>query len=225
MVNAGDIIEAVRASGFETDQDDRAFIFLNVIQRKVIGDHRWRFLRTTATSAAVAGTATYALPANVMHLMSVRLATPGDTTPPELEWIDDDRLLALAAVDPALQQYTAPRFWSDIDPATIELFPAPLVPGTVAIRYLRRVADITSEGDVPEVPNEYLDVLRAGICWKLAQRERPADVPTFKAEFDEILAAMKGQYGLRQTQNAHHVVESGRYPSRYGMSGFSGGWR
>ena len=218
MITAGDVIDAVRASGFEADQDGRSFVFINVIQRKVIGDHRWRFLRATASSPVVAGTASYALPDDLMHLMSVRLTTPGSPDQPDLTWVDDDRLLWLASVDPTVQQYYYPTFWSDTTPGTVQLHPAPYAPGTLTIRYLRRVSDITLESDVPDIPNEYLDVLRAGICWQLAQRESSDRAAGFKTEFGEILAAMKGQYGLRQTQSAHRVVDSGRYPA-------GDGWR
>lgn len=217
MITAGDIIEAVRASGYSTDQDDSAFIMLNIEQRTLAADHRWRFLLATTTIAAVAGTATYSLAGitDLMHLESVRLATPGTDTP-ELEFLDSEELLELAAINPSFTSYTTPEFWCDVTPGTLQLFPAPTQPGTLTVRYLRKVTDITTEGQIPDVPTEYLDVLRAGVCMRLAARERQWDAKAqFEAERAGLLAAMKGQYGLRQRQTAYRVVNSRSTRLRY----------
>lgn len=214
MVDVGDILEAVRASGFETDQDERSLIFLNAEQRALIADHRWRFMLVTSTAATVANQADYTLPTSppIMHLESIRLSTPGDQQLPELEWTDSEHILALAAVDPSLHAMVQPYLWSDIDPATIKLYPTPISPGTLTIRYLRTVVDLVDPTDIPMVPTEYLDVLRAGVCSQLAARERDwMAADKFRAEADARTAAMKGQYGLRQRQNAHRVAQSGRY--------------
>lgn len=213
MLTAGDIVDAVRASGYSTDQDDSAFIMLNIEQRTVAADHRWRFLLATTTIAAVAGTDTYSLAgiADLMHIESVRLAVPA-TESPELTWMDSEELLERAAEAVLYPDYCTTRFWSDVTPSTLQLYPAPLVPGTITVRYLRKVTDITQESDIPDVPTEYLDVLRAGVCMRLAARERQWDAKQqFEAERAGLLAAMKGQYGLRQRQSAHRVVQSGRY--------------
>lgn len=216
METAGDIIDAVRASGYETDQDDRAFIMLNIEQRTVVADHRWRFMRETAQVSGTAGNATYTLPVSppLMHVESIRF-TQVDTTFYELDWHDSESLIALAMAEVTEGIIGQPRYWTDVTPETFMVYPTPTQGGVFNVRYLRKAADMTDESDVPDIPEEYLDVLRAGVCMRLAARERQWDAKReFEAERTGLLAAMKGQYGIRQVQSAHRVAESGRYGYR-----------
>lgn len=213
MLTAGDIIDAVRASGYEVDQDDQAFVFLNVEQRTLVAEHRWRFMLESAQISGAVGTSTYSLATldDLMHLVSIRF-TQTDQTFYELNWMDSEQLISRSMEEVELGNLGQPAYWSDTTPGAFTIFPTPMQGGVFTVRYLRRATDLLDESDVPDIPPEYLDVLRAGVCQRLAVRERQFDTAqSFANEKAILLAAMKGQYGLRQTQNAHRVVQSGRY--------------
>lgn len=211
LATLGNIKTHVRARGYETDQDTRIVTFANAVQRSVVGDHRWRFLLGSGTVTAVAGTAVYTLPAasTRMHVESIRLADATGLFPP-LKWSDTEDLLDLAAMNPAYTANDSPYLWTDVSPGSFQVYPAPYAAGTFTVRYLRAVADLVNDADVPDIPAPYLDIIVAGVCELLALRERQQDTAAvWRAEKEQRLAAMKGQYGLRQRQTSPTVADSG----------------
>lgn len=224
MVNLGDIKAAVRANGSETDNDARVVIFANRRQRAIINRHRWRFMRVTTTVAAVAGTSTYNQPTSpvVHHLESIRLATTGQNSY-ELRWVPDEELLQIASENSASAYNSVPAIWSDVTVSTFQVFPAPAVAGTFTIRYLKNPTDLAADGDVPDIPSEYLDVLVAGISADIAKRERRFDAAAaFEADFEALLDQMRSQYEIRQVQSARHVRIADE--RRYDYGSAYGGW-
>lgn len=218
MVDLGDIKDAVHANGFESDQDTRIVVFANEVQRDVVNDFRWRFMTETDTVSAVVGVDSYALPTSppMAHVISIRLAVPGQPYWPELEWADTEDLLAEAAEYGDLSVYSTPQRWTDLDGETFQVFPGPTMPGTFTIRYLRTVEDLVDDADVPEIPSQYLDIIVAGVCARLARRERRLqDAADFYATYTARLERMRSQYEIRQNQTSRHVKQTGRYTDPY----------
>ncbi len=217
MVDVDDILDAIRANGFETDQDTRALIMLNAAQRDIVGEHRYRFMLEDQTVPAVAGTATYSptySPA-MQHLESIRLAVTGQTDSPELEWLPTEELLELAASNTLNTGFQAPCYWTDVDSDTFQVYPAPSRPGMFTVRYLRPPAELTSGTSVPDIPNPYWDCLVSAVCEELAVRENDlARADRFAAKREARVKAMQRQLGLRQRQSSYRVVESGAHTYR-----------
>lgn len=212
MVNVNDIMDAIRANGFETDQDTRALIMLNAAQRDIVGEHRYRFMLEDQAVPAVAGTATYTptySPA-MQHLESIRLADS-----PELEWLPTEELLELAASNTPNTGYHSPCYWTDVDSAAFQVYPAPSRPDTFTVRYLRPPAELTSGTSVPDIPKPYWDCLVSAVCEELAVREADlARADRFAAKREARVKAMQRQLGLRQRQSSYRVVESGAHNYR-----------
>ncbi len=210
MDNVGDIKTAIRAHGFETDTDAQQLIFINKAVREILGDHRWRFMLTTATVPIVLQQAAYALPSSpALHrIESIRVASPSAASPhPEMEWVDSEELLAYAAANNGVSSWSSPRIWTDPTVTTFQVFPAPSYPGDFTVRYLKQATALVLDADVPDIPKAYRDIIVDSVCAKLAKRERQPDtVADFKADYDAGLARMKGQYGLRQRQNSTRVA-------------------
>lgn len=224
LVNLGDIKTAVYARGFETDQAARIVIAANSIQKQVIGAHRWRFMLVTATVPAVAGTVEYTLPGSgtLMHIESIRLATPTTQYQPKLQWLDSETMLELANEYAQVQTQAWPRFWTDDLPPSFQVFPAPQQAGTFTVRYLKEVTELSGDSDVPDIPHPYLDILVAGVAELLSSRLGKTDMAQiYRAEKDQRIADMMSQNGQRQRQNGRKVVSSGRYDD--GVSGVGTG--
>jgi hypothetical protein len=222
MNTLADVKAAVRARGYETDMDANMTILATSVQRDILGAHRWRFARASTTIAAVAGTATYSVPALTQHIESVRLAYPSQTYI-ELIAAEPDDLLEAAAYAAAngFNPWPGTGAWSETLPGTIQLFPAPLQAGTITVRTLTYPADFASDSDVPLIPLPYRDTIVAGVCEILATREKQLDVAALcRAEKDRRVSAMQAQYGMSQQQTATRVARSGFVP--YGSSVLGG---
>lgn len=213
MATLGTVRADVHALGYESDQDARITLFANQVQRKIVGDHRWEFLLATGAVAAVLGTATYALPTSpaLMHVESIRLATPTDYDNPQLQYVSTQELLDYAATNQAVYSGDRPAIWTKLDAANFQVWPAPAVAGTFTVRYFRTLPVLASDSDVLTIPDFYADAVTYGICAKLARRERQWDAAkTFDADMADIVRSMKGQLGMRQQQNSE-FVEAPRY--------------
>jgi hypothetical protein len=217
MQNLGDVKEAVRARGYETDTDSEQTVFANDIQRDICNETRWRFMLESATVAAVAGTASYALPTNPpIHLLeSIRLAQP-NVPYIELTHTDSDDFLELQGYGTSYAAYSAldasdAQLWSVVTEGSFSVYPTPAAAGTFTVRYLRPPTDLEDDADVPDIPAEYLDVLVEGMVMNMAARERQWDAyDRAQARYDKRLAKMKAQYALKQRQSSARVEYSGQ---------------
>lgn len=213
MATLGDIKTNVKALGFEAQQDARIVLFANQVQRRIVGDHRWDFLRATATVPAVVGTASYALPSSpaLMHVESIRLDTPSDYDSPRLQYVSTQELLDYAAGNQAVYSGDRPCLWTKTDAATFQVWPAPAVGGTFTVRYFRVLPVLALDADELTIPDFYQDAVTYGVAAKLALRERQYDaVRVFNGDMADIVKSMKGQLGIKQQQNSE-FVEAPRY--------------
>ncbi len=212
-MNLGDIKDAVYARGFEDDQEARIVIFANNVQRDVLGEHRWDFMVESATVAAVVGTASYALPAGVHHVESIRLLQPGQPYI-ELEHAAADDLLeweAYAASSTAPYVDPADWRWSSTLPDTFRILPAPTLAGTFTVRYIGLPDAMVDDADEPTIPAPYHDIIVVGVCELLSKRTRQWDAADrFRAELVERKGAMAGQLGMKQRQTAVRVAHAPR---------------
>lgn len=210
-MNLGEIKTDVYARGFESDQAARIVTFANVVQRRVLAQHRWTFMLASANVAAVVGTSTYNLPAGVHHIESIRLTTPGQSYV-EMEATDADTLLERVAYDdgsPFVEGTEAA--WSSTTPTTFQVYPAPVYAGTFTVRYIGLPPALAADGDVPVIPVPYHDILVSGICELLSKRTRQWDAADrYKTETEDRIREMKGQLALKHRQSVTRVARSGR---------------
>jgi hypothetical protein len=205
LITLADIRAHVYDHGFESDSATRIARIANAGQRKIIGEKRFRFMRASTTIALVAGTDTYAVPTTsppVMHAESLRIA---DIT--NIEYRSPDEVLDAKARGDSTGQW-----WTLLTPTSIMLYPAPTVAATATLRYLKSPTNMSADGDEPDIPLPYRDILVAHTCSVLAGRQRQWDSKReFEAERDERARAMRAQYGIEQTQSASQVQRSGRH--------------
>lgn len=213
LITLADIRTHVYDHGFEVDSAARITRLANAGQRRLIGEKRWRFMRVSTTVAIVAGTSTYAVPTTsppVMHVESLRIA---DVT--DIDYASPDELLDASARG----ESSYPQRWTLLTPTSIMLYPAPTVAATATLRYLKSPTNMTADGDTPDIPIPYRDILVQHVAGELAGRQRQWDAKSaFHAERDERARAMRAQYGLEATQTSRQVTQSGQksYSREYG---------
>lgn len=210
-----DIKAGVRARGYETDTATEQLALINQVQRRWFGAHRWDAALVTATVAAVAGTASYALPTGVVHISSVRLAPAGGgNVVVPLRWEYPEQLRAdLESVGPNTRG--TPEFWAKTGPAAISLYPVPAQGGTLTVVYYQTCPILTADADVPLMPEAYIDIIICGVAEILAKRERQWEAAaSFRDERKEIERDARAQLGISQMQTSNEVEQSGFYGVR-----------
>lgn len=210
MNTVDDIRADIRARGFEADTDAQQLVFLNSIQRRIAGSHRWRWTIESQALVVVSGTGDYALasaPAGG-HMISSRLVSLG--TPVSISWVAPEVLLELRAQDAGAR--SSPCYWTLTGPTTLALWPTPASSGTLTLRYHRTPPQLTAGSDVPIIPLGYRDILSVGACMMMAQRERQSSAAAdFRAEYEERVRDLRAQEGIAQQQTPRIVEPSGFY--------------
>lgn len=209
-LTVADIETGIQARGYEADTAAQQLALINQVQRRFFGANRWEIARVTATASVTAGTASFALPADVLHVESVRLRV-GVTNAP-IEWAPRQEVLDLLAQGGSTPPRATPYLWTLGDPGTIKLYPTPSAAGTATVTYFKTCPILTTGTDVPMMPEPYVDILIVGVCELMAQRERQWDAArAFKAERQEIERQARAQLGIVQQQGASVVTQSGFY--------------
>jgi hypothetical protein len=105
--------------------------------------------RSTTTVAVSAGTASYALPADLLRVVSLRDAAkhPGELEEADPRWIDDQS--ASSGTPMAFA----------VDGSQLTLWPTPTTAVTLTLRYWGTPATLSADGDIPAIPGDYADLL------------------------------------------------------------------
>jgi hypothetical protein len=207
-MDVSEIRTGIRARGFEADTATQQLAFINQVQRRVAGEHRWPWTIVSTAQATTSGAGDYTYPTGAVHIISLRLVSLG--SPTELEWSEPELLLAARAQDNGATGLA--QRWAQTGPTTLSLWPTPNAAGTLTVRYHRVPPDLTADADIPILPIAYHDILIAGACELMALRERQFDaVAAFRSEREGRVAEMKRQIGVRQAQTARQVSSSGYY--------------
>ncbi len=209
MITVADVRTDIRARGFEADTDAQQLAFINSIQRRIAGSHRWRWTIESQAVVVVAGTPDYTLPSAPAggHMISIRQTVQGTQQP--LGWMEPEALLERRAL---YVGSSPPMCWALTGPVTLSLWPTPAGAGALTLRYHKTPPTLTADADIPLIPLGYRDLLSVGACMLMAQRERQAVAAAdFRAEYDERMRDMRAQYGVVQQQTPRIVGSSGFY--------------
>lgn len=116
--------------------------------------------------AGVVGTQKYTLPSNVIRVHRVEFVPTGSTQQYPLLPSTDDELQNIVGVNP-LQQSSYPSYFtiwgmpggSGDAALKMKVYPVPAQTGTFQIYYYRQPATMTADGDIPEIPAGWDDLL------------------------------------------------------------------
>lgn len=206
----------IQARGYSADTAAQQLLFLNTTIRTLVarapaalGAGYWTL--ATASVPIIAGTATYATPADFVNFESLRLVQPansggvyGDLTP-----VTADELLRLQSLGVAAAR---PTVWARTSATQYSVWPTPDRAYTATLTYRRNPAALVADGDVPIVPEAYQDILVAGSCELMAQRNRQWDAAAaFAAERETRTRQMYTALAIGQHQGPTVVARSGFY--------------
>lgn len=158
--------------------------FANTIESIVTSFHRWHWNIAAGTDIAVtAGTQTLTMAAanqdKVQFIVQANLLD-GSTQQPELHDYSDMPV-------PLITTQGEPFAFSLINSTQIRLYPTPDATYTFQWRYYKRPTFHTANTEAFDVPDAFLDVVKAGMIWQILAYRDDLRAPEWEKKFNELL--------------------------------------
>lgn len=203
-------VATVRAS-VEAELDNTEFSdakitqFMNDVNRRIINSRQWSFMESSGNLSYTVGDATNALPSGAQTIISLRQTAPTDADLTN-KFIDYRTAGSKFASNMA---NGAPAYWTYTG-GQLTLYPTPDGSYTLNVRYLRKPTTLDDDADVPDVPEEFQEILVIGTVMKcLRHDDRYNEALALKQEYDELMTDMLLRYSPRQLGTTH-IMRSNR---------------
>lgn len=182
--------------------------FVNDGQRDIFGTYKFPFMEREADLTTTIGSnATSALPAAFQSLISLRRYTPSDTAGmmKYVEYEDFDE----RHPNPTVGDNSIPTEYTIFNGA-ITVFPKSDVVHTLKLKYYKEPAELVNDSDVPEIPEEYSELLvLAGYKRALMHDDNFDQAQVVQQDIDGMAQAMILRLSKRATGQVH-VMRSPR---------------
>lgn len=180
---------------------------LNASYLELIGDASWSFLAARDTLATIAGTAEYDVTAMAADCEAHRIRRV-QMLGRELRFIAPEQYYTVnpfgAIANNAGGQ---PMLWSVLERLTLAIWPAP-PDGEARVIYIRKPTDLVLDGDEPETPTRYDDLLETGALARVFQKIGDLDTAEIKKkEFSDSVTGIHRD--LLRTQETSPLVYGG----------------
>ena len=191
----------------QTDVSD-AFITraLNAAYAELCGDVSWPFLLQRATLATVAGVTEYAtetIAANCEAHRIRRVQMLGK----ELAFIASEQYYSVNPLGAPVATSSQPLWWSIAERNVLAIWPTPPL-GSARVIYVRKPDLLELDGDEPETPVRYDDVIETGALARVFQKI--GDLDTSELKKKEFSEAVRGVHrDLLRTQETSPLVYGG----------------
>lgn len=195
-MNLGQLRTAVdRRTGIAVDTTTQTE-WINFVLDEIALERNWWWLDKSSTVSVTAGTATYALPADVRGIYSVV-----DSDGYLYDEASTRDLVIYDRQDEVVVSFGTGRFYS-MDGANIRLAPTPGSATTLTVRYWGGEPDLVADGDTPLLPSPYHQAVVELVSLLVMQR-RGSRIDSAKAEgyadmFKTLIRKMNGQALRRQ---------------------------
>jgi hypothetical protein len=192
----------------QTDVSD-AFITraLNASYMELLGDASWSFLAARGTLVTIAAQAEYSVASVAADCEAHRIRRV-QMLGKDLRYITPEAYYGVnpfgASTNTAGDQ---PLFWAVLERLTVAIWPAPAA-GSARVIYIRKPTDLALDGDVPETPSRYDDLLETGALARVFQKI--GDLDTSELKKKEFSSSVQGIHrDLLRTQETSPLVYGG----------------
>jgi hypothetical protein len=174
--------------------------FINDTQRYIVNKHHFKFMEDTYTQVLTIDDYEYALGADVEVIESLRITSPSgkevDITDGYLTYIEFDQKHPLPSEDDS----NTPDSWT-IREDQLFLYPKPDAAYTLTIRYQKKPTTLSSDSDVPEVPERFKELLVLGALVRAHKYNDNYDIAQAEqATLDELLLDAVSKTYTRQNR-------------------------
>lgn len=178
---------------FEQEYLDRA---INYAQWDITNNGKFKFLETTTTLTVNQGDYAVTLPTNFHEYQYLRVlgTNPYNITQKYLDYED----FIDTYIDPASAQKSPPYYWSEYAQALQLATPADKT-YSLRLDYQRKATELTDDAHVPDIPEEFAELLELGAYMRIAKREDDYDVKSAEmADYTKLLLDLKSVYGRKK---------------------------
>lgn len=173
--------------------------FINDTQREVALKYNFPFLEASYTGSLTIDQYIYDLPTGVDTIEGLRITAPtgseADITDFYLPFRDFDKKFP----DPAEDNSGTPKYWTIRD-QNYYLYPKPDKAYTLDIRYQKIVDTLSSDSDVPEIPERYQEILVLGALARAHKFNDEYDLADYEdRKMEELLNELSQRSNKRQT--------------------------
>jgi hypothetical protein len=203
----GDLTTRVQQRIRDTGYSSTEIIgYINDAQNDVFNEYRLPFTQEIQTYNLVAGVSDITngsgLPTNYVQAVDITLTSGGTQT--VLPYVDVTVIdnFYPDPEDSVLHPPGIPIYWYFYE-ETIRVFPAPVANLTVSLRYYKKPTELTANGDVPEVPSEFAELLIMGAAYRVLQvKDNYDQAAILQNKYDEILQKLVVKYSVPQVGSA-----------------------
>jgi hypothetical protein len=180
---------------FEQEYLDRA---INYAQREITNKNKLNFLEATTTLTLNEGDYLISLPTDFHEYLFLRLLTPAELRSDLTKRYVDYEDFVATYVDPSLNTPSQPYYWSDYAQQITLSAPADQ-DYTFRLDYQRASATLTDDTDIPDLPEEFGELLEIGAYMRIAKREDDYDVKSQEErDYTRLLTDLKSVYGRKK---------------------------
>jgi hypothetical protein len=191
--------QRIRDTGYSSGEITN---YINDTQNDVFNEYRLPFMEAnqnyTMTSGVSDITDGNGLPANYVQAIDLMLTTTGREK--RLIWRDirDIDTMHPDPDDTSINPANVPNEWYYfVD--TIKTFPVPNEDYTLTLRYYKKPTILVNDGDVPEVPSQFEELLVSGAAYRVLQvKDNYDQAAIHKNKYDEILQKIVVRYSQPQ---------------------------
>lgn len=201
----GDIEAAAQARGYGADTAAQQLVLTQAVLRRISTARRWNFMRSNITVVATVANATVAIASPVERLEAVRLTFGTDRY--NLVYKHFNAFRQLSYVD---RVPSVPRYWTLVNPTSINLWPLPDKAYTVDGDGLTKlVVPTDTTTPVPGFPDSFQDAASYALCAELAGRQRDWNAANYwNGQYSSALAELVRADAIKQRQTPDTVAES-----------------
>jgi len=199
----GDLVTRVQQRVRDTGYSSTEIIsYLNDAQNDVFNEYRLPFTQASQNYTLATGVADITngsgLPSNYVQALDLVLNNAG--TQQVIQYMDVSQIDALY---PNVSNTTT---WPPNIPSkwyyfaeTINVFPSPANTYSVTLRYYKKPALLTVDGDVPDLPSEFEELLVMGAAYRVLQvKDNYDQAAILQNKYDEILQKLVVKYSQAQ---------------------------
>ncbi len=170
--------------------------YINATQRHITNRYALRFMETSTTQATTQSDYDYALPADFQQMLTLRITAPtANVSDITKNYLTNE---TFDAKYPAPTDEGTPSYWT-VYGDDLLVYPVPdATVNTLTLKYLKSATTLTDDSDVPEIPEEYQEVLITGALYRIFQSDdQYAEAMNTKDEHTALVEDMLNRLSVR----------------------------
>ena len=191
--------QRVRDTGFSSTE---IHSYINDAQRDIFNEYRLPFMEANQNYTLTAGVSDITngngLPTNFVQAITLfDTTTGGERVIPQKDIREVDQYYA-DPDDTTIHPTGRPEYWYYFN-ETIRVYPVPSSAFTLTVRYFKSPTEMTVDGDVPEIPSAFEELLVVGAAYRVMQvKDNYDQAGVLQNKYDEILQKLVMRYSQAQ---------------------------